>query len=287
MGALPPNARATRWVALDPTGYLRDGARVIVLRQRAVIALVVFLGGSGSAWAQPKSAEPAKPEAARPEAAKAEPAKPVATVDAAAKPEVAEPGAAKPDEEPAWQKTPATRRGGFTGGFTIGGALGTGAGYPNDVKKIGREAFYTETGVAAGGIGMVWAGAALTDWFNFSLGLGMATLLTDTTERTAVTLAFRVEAFPLFTLGDRWRDLGVMIETGTGTDSIVSNDDQEVILAEGSAPSRLAIGAFFEAFRPWKLAIGPYVSYGYSFGETIRAGEVALGLRTVIYTKSP
>jgi hypothetical protein len=171
---------------------------VIVRRQRAVIALVVWLGSSGSAWAQLKSADPARPEAAKPEAAKPE----------AAKREVAEPGAAKPDEEPAWQKTPTTRRGGFTGGFTIGGALGSGAGYPNDVKKIGREAYYTETGVAAGGIGMVWAGAALTDWFNFSLGLGMRTLFTDTTERSAVTLAFRVEAFPLFPLGDRWRDLG-------------------------------------------------------------------------------
>lgn len=224
-------------------------------RRPAVIALVATgLAVSGAAWAQPKTVDPGKSDAP------------------------------KPDEEPAWQKAPILRRGGFTGGFTIGGALGSGAGYPNDVKKIGRQAYYTDTGIAAGGTGIVWAGAALTDWFNFSVGVGSTMLFTDTTERSAVTLAFRVEAFPLYPLGGGWRDLGILLETGTGTDSIVSIDDPDMILAEGSAPSRLAIGAFYEAFRPWKLALGPFVSYGYSFGETIRAGEFGLGLRAVIYT---
>ena len=238
-------------VSLDLMGHLHDGARVMAWKCRAAVALALGgVGVSGSAWAQPKSADAAAPDAS----------------------------------EPAWQKAPAARRGGFTAGFTLAGALGTAAGFPNDVKKIGREAFYTETGLSAGGAGLVWVGGALTDWFVFSVGLGMSTLVGDTTTQSSVGFMFRVEAFPLWTLGERWRDLGVMLEAGTGTTAVTANADPDVELVSGGAPSRIGAGAFFEAFRPWKLAIGPFASYGYAFSETIRRGEVSLGVRTVIYT---
>ena len=140
------------------------------------------------------------------------------------------------DAEPAWEAERAMRRSGFVVGASFGSGVVSIAGFPNDVKKVGRESFYTETGATLGGFGTLWFGGALTDWFIFGLGLGGGSLpfLSDRTA-TAGGIVFHVEAFPLFPRGGRWRDVGVMLDAGTGA---VTVEDDARSCSSTAAPPR-------------------------------------------------
>jgi hypothetical protein len=187
--------------------------------------------------------------------------------------------------EPAWEQTVATRRAGFTAGLGLGGALGMAAGYPNDSKKIGRAAHYTETGIGGGFAGTVWLGAALSDWFVF--GLGFATGRLDPSEGPVADagIFFKIDAFPLFPLGGAYRDLGLTLETGTGGATVKDPDAPDTDLIDGGAPARIGLGAFYEGIRFWKISTGPFAGMNYMWSETIRRGEAVLGWRAVVYAR--
>src|SRR5438067_434328 len=80
-------------------------------------------------------------------------------------------GAANEAPAAPWENAPPTRRGGFMTSVDVGGGVAGVAGFPNDVHKIGLARYYTSTGVIPGAAGTLWIGGALTDYFNFGLGL--------------------------------------------------------------------------------------------------------------------
>lgn len=244
----------------------------------AAAALALWLlsplaAAQGSATPPPPAAPP--PAAPGATATPGAPAMPEAVGEA--------PAPRAPDAEPAWEFAPAVRRSGFTVGLAGGLLLGSAAGFPNDVKKIGLERYYTETGLAGGSATMIWMGGALTDWLTFGFALGSTALTAGEKELSNTTFMFHVEAFPLFSLGGRWRELGVTIDTGAGT-SVTKLDGSDDNLIDGGTISHIGAGLFYEGFRVWKISAGPYLYGDYSWSLSARQPGLLLGVRTVLYT---
>jgi hypothetical protein len=228
----------------------------------------------GSATPPPADAPAKSAEApARPEAIGEAPARPEAIGEA--------PG---PDGVAAWEREAPVRRSGFTVGVAGGVILGSAAGFPNDVKKIGLERYYTETGLGVGGGGMLWIGGALTDWLTFGVALGSADLTAGDNTVSNSTFMFHLETFPLFPLGGLWREVGVTLDTGVGTS--ITTDGSEDTLIDGGAVSHIGGGVFYEGIRLWKVSMGPCLYGDYSWGLSVRQPGLLVGWRTALYTGS-
>ena len=176
----------------------------------------------------------------------------------------------------------------YRSGFVVGLALGTGivafSGYPNDSRKIGLLSHYTETGASIGGLGSLWIGGALSEWFTFGLGFsgGSMPLLSDQ-KATSGGLIFHMEAYPLFTRGGHWRDLGVMFDAGTGSATVTPKDSTKKLIDSGSG-SMIGGGPFYEGFKLWKLKGGPFVEGNYVWSDSVRRPALFFGWRTSLYT---
>lgn len=234
---------------------------------------LAFSSLAGSAVAQAAETSPAEPAPAT----EAETA-PAAEVEAPAEAPIEAP--ADPN---AWETAPATRRSGFTIGTSFGFMAGTSSGYPNAFSKIGNPAFHASvTGI--GGGGFVWLGGALADWLNFGLGGGGGSFGDADFTWSGGAFLFRVEAFPLFSLGGGYRDLGLSFDFGTGPGTIVRKaDDQE--LSGNGVLSLVGVGVFWE---PWRIAsghlvAGPAVSFVHGFSEWQTTSFGMIGLRGAFY----
>ncbi len=205
---------------------------------------------------------------------------------AAARADDAPPAASAPpavEAPPAAAKLP-SRRGGFTVGFDTGLGLASIVGYPNDVKKIGYARYYTVTGPRSATVLEGWIGGAFHDLFTFELGL-TSTVLLGTGADTAKSLGglFRVEAFPLFALGGRLRDLGVRFDAGVGTGSVTDPHGNKLV--DGAFASIIGGGIFYEGFRARKLAHGPFLMGNYLWSDTALRPAIFVGWRSALYTK--
>jgi hypothetical protein len=177
---------------------------------------------------------------------------------------------------------PAERRCGFTLGLLGGGHLGTARGYPNDALKIDREEFLTDVGFAGGGVGELFVGIALADWIVFGLGFAVGGTRSSDHESGFGAMAFRIDAFPAYGAGGAFRDLGLMLEAGLGiTNTDVAADERRVI--ESGAASRVAIGAFYEGIRLWKISMGPYAAADVMFSTSVTQPAAWIGWRSVLY----
>ena len=135
----------------------------------------------------------------------------------------------------------------------LGPQVGSARGYPNDARQIGRSAYLTDTGYSIGGAGSAWVGITFNDYLSFNLA-GYAGALIGAQHRTTYqAFAFRVEAFPAYVAGGPFRDLGVSLES--------------------------ALGAFYEGFRVWKLATGPFVEADMMWSASAVRPTVWLGWR--------
>jgi hypothetical protein len=193
-------------------------------------------------------------------------------------------GVARAEDAPPAPVAAPTRRGGFTVGVGTGLGLASIVGYPNDVKKIGYVGYYTATGAKPATVVEGWIGGAFHDLFAFELGV-TNTVLLGTGDYTARSLGvlFRVEAFPLFTLGGHLRDLGVRLDAGVGTGSVSDPLGNKVV--DGSFASIVGGGVFYEGFRARKLAHGPFVMGNYLWSDTALRPAIFVGWRSVLYTK--
>lgn len=187
-------------------------------------------------------------------------------------------------EKPRADIAPRPHRSGFVVGLALGSGIVAFSGYPNDTRKIGLLSHYTETGASIGGLGSLWFGGALSEWFTFGLGFtgGSMPLLSDQ-KATSGGLIFHLEAYPLFMRGGRWRDLGVMFDAGTGS-ATVTPKDSETKLIDGGAGSMIGGGPFYEGFKLWKLKGGPFVEGSYVWSDSVRRPGVFFGWRTSLYT---
>jgi hypothetical protein len=191
--------------------------------------------------------------------------------------------------EPGAKETPVSiqarpHRSGFVVGLSIGTGVAAFSGYPNDSRKIGLASHYTETGASIGSVGALWFGGALSEWFTFGLGFtgGSMPLLTDQ-KASSGGLIFHMEAYPMFTLGKRWRDLGVMFDAGTGSATVTPKDSDKKLIDGGSA-SLIGGGPFYEGFKLWKLKGGPFVVGNYMWSDSVRRPALFFGWRPSLYT---
>lgn len=176
------------------------------------------------------------------------------------------------------------RRSSFTFGLALGATLGSAAGFPNDPTKIGLLRYYTDTGLGAGFGGRAWAGVALRDFLTFGLTFGAIGIDAGDKVYFGGTVGFHTEVFPVYFLGGSFRDLGIMVETGVGTAIVTPADDQDTLLVDGGLTSSVGVGVFYEGLRfGSKLGMGPYLSYDYLYGSSIRSGAFVLGWRTAMY----
>lgn len=187
-------------------------------------------------------------------------------------------------EKPAAIPALASYRSGFVVGLALGSGIVAFSGYPNDTRKIGLASHYTETGASVGGMGSLWIGGALSDWFTFGLGFtgGSMPLLSDQTA-TSGGLIFHIEAYPLFMRGGRWRDLGMMFDAGTGSATLTPKDSEKKLI-DGGSGSMIGGGAFYEGFKLWKLKGGPFVQGSYVWSDSVRRPGLFFGWRTSLYT---
>jgi hypothetical protein len=177
------------------------------------------------------------------------------------------------------------RRSGFTFGLDYGLGYANISGYPNKLTQIGDSA-YEQTVSAPASSGALWLGGALRDWLTFSVGYGIRGGGTADMAGGAGAILFRLEGYPLFFKGGRFRDLAVMGEFGAGSGAIVRSSDNKVV-AEAGSMSSVAFGAFYEPWQFWNFSAGPVLRYGHDFSESWSSHSVTLGLRMAFYSTQP
>lgn len=187
------------------------------------------------------------------------------------------------DAASSWETAPATRRSGFTLGTSFGLMGGASHGYPNKIGQVGNPAYRAETAGLGGG-GFLWLGGALADWFTFGIGGGGANLADGETQWSGGAFLFHLEAFPLFSVGDAWRDVGLSFDIGTGPGSIVRKADKEEVSGDGFL-SLVGMGVFWESWRVagGHLTAGPALNVMYGFSEWQKTTFGMLGLRGAFY----
>jgi hypothetical protein len=174
---------------------------------------------------------------------------------------------------------PAQRRSGFVATFDLGFGLGQASGYPNEVSKIDDPDYESSTGAAFASTWSLWAGGALRDWFTF--GLGVMSLGAGSGDIKAGSTAFilHVEAFPLWSLGGKLRDVSVYSHFGAGGLSITGGPEK----AEGGLMSVLGGGVGYELWRLGHFAIGPVLEGSYMYSQSGEAFGVFAALRSSFY----
>jgi hypothetical protein len=180
---------------------------------------------------------------------------------------------------------PAQRRSGFVIGLTYGAGLAGSSGYPNNSNDIGDPGYYAASGWMAGFGGSVFVMGALTDWLNFGFWGGSATFGNGQWHSTGGGGGFRLEIFPVYSLGRAFRDLGAYTEVGIGSTTLSpKNDPSDVRSGVGSF---LAAGVFYEFWLAKALgghfAMGPDLRYDAIFSEPMERHGAILGLRFLWY----
>jgi hypothetical protein len=226
------------------------------------------------------SASASADEAPRAAATTTRIAAPASKADAAATP----PPIADDKATPAWDSARATHRSGFVVGVAAGFGVMAFSGFPNDAREIGLQRYYTETGASLGTMSALWFGGALADWFTFGIGFSTGSMpLLSAQKASSGGLIFHMEAYPLFALGGRYRDLGAMFDAGTGS-ALVTPKDSEKKLIDGGSASQIGAGAFYEGFKGWKIKHGPFVEGSYVWSDSVRRPAVFFGWRAALYT---
>jgi hypothetical protein len=165
-------------------------------------------------------------------------------------------------------------------------SFGTVSGYPNDLAKIDDPLYRSATsGVGSGG--MLYLGGTLTDWFTFGFGLAQSSFGSGKIATRGGAFLFHIEAFPMFSLGGTYRDLGLFADFGTGSATIVRREDMLQFSSSGSL-SIAGFGAFWE---PWRASnhwvAGPFASFQYQSSDSMSRTFGEIGLRGAFYGGGP
>lgn len=193
------------------------------------------------------------------------------------------PGAARADEDSyqSQYKPPAPElRSDFIIGLSTGLALGRAVGYLNEAEKIDRREFREVRDFSAGSYLELWFGGALRDWFSF--GFGLSVLQSGPEERRLSQAAFitRLEGYPLYSLGKRWRDLGVYFDAGAGGSLIQAKKET---IADGGSVAYIGPGIVYEWIRFGSFTLSPTLGYVHNFSASMTSHYGTAGMRIVFY----
>ncbi|MFZ5891610.1 MAG: hypothetical protein ACOY0T_11205 [Myxococcota bacterium] len=173
----------------------------------------------------------------------------------------------------------AERRSGFTASAGLGMGLGSATGYPNSLSKQDNPLYESSIGAGFGSTWSLWIGGALRDWFIFGLGTQGFGASSGDLKASGGAFILHVEAFPLWSLGGRFRDLSAFTEFGAGGLTIEGGREK----ADGGLVSVLGLGVNYELFRWGHFALGPTLASNYMYSDSITAYGVFGGLRTTFY----
>jgi hypothetical protein len=173
----------------------------------------------------------------------------------------------------------AQRRSDFTIGTSGGLGFGRASGYPNKVQQIGDSSYRSNTKLALGNGGLIWAGVAFNDYLTFGLAFGGFSLSGNGRDASAGVFGFHVDAYPLFDVDKNLQDLGLFTNFGTGPMTIKGGPDQ----ADGGLMSYLEGGLVYERLRLWRFGIGPSVSVIHMWSQSASVTTALVGGRLAFY----
>jgi hypothetical protein len=174
----------------------------------------------------------------------------------------------------------ATRRSGLTIGASGGFGFGRAQGYPNEIDKLNRGAYSSNTKLGLGTGGAVWLGVAFNDYLSFGLGMGGLGLTGNDREASAGAFLFHVDAFPLFKVDKALRDLAVFGHVGTGPLDIKGGEDP----ADGGLMAYVEGGVAYEGLRLWRFGLGPSLSIMHMWSESATLTAALVGGRLAFYS---
>lgn len=177
------------------------------------------------------------------------------------------------------------RRSGLVVGALGGPGLSYASGYPNNATKIGDPASYASSDVLAGGGFHAFLMGAVADTLNVGVFGGGGWYENADWKSRGAAGGLRLEAFPLFTLVPRLRDLGLSAQFGLGQATL----DAKRGTYGGADGVQSFVG--FAVFHEWRLldALGghmtfaPALEYAAVLSRSLDRHSVNLGLRVAFY----
>jgi hypothetical protein len=173
-----------------------------------------------------------------------------------------------------------TRRSDFTLGSSGAFAFGRAQGYPNEIDKINRGAYSSNTRLGLGTAFAAWVGVAFNDYLTFGIGGGGLGLTGNDREANGGAFLFHVDAYPLFDMNRSLRDLGIFGHFGTGPLEISGGDET----ADGGLMAYVEGGVVYEGLRLWHFGIGPSASVLHMWSESATVTAAMIGGRLAFYS---
>jgi hypothetical protein len=178
-------------------------------------------------------------------------------------------------------------RSGLVIGFSLGLGLSGASGYPNNASDIGNEADYSASGFMLGATESIFLMGALSDYVSFGFMFNHGRTKNGDFYSNTDGVGFRIEGYPLVSLGPRWQGLGAMAQLGFGTGDLVSKPPN-LPEAEGTQ-SFGGAGIFYE----WRvgvmrsgghIGIGPSLEYDAVWSQPFEYHGLVASLRLAFYS---
>jgi hypothetical protein len=178
-------------------------------------------------------------------------------------------------------------RSGLVVGFSFGFGLAGASGYPNNSQDIGNEADYSASGFMFGGSQAVFLMGALSDYVSFGFMFDHGLFRNRNFYSNTDGVGFRIEGYPLVSLGPRWQGLAGFAQFGLGTGDLVSKPPD---LPEANGTQSFgAAGVFYE----WSvgvmrsgghIGIGPSLEYDAVWTQPFESHGLVASLRLAFYS---
>jgi hypothetical protein len=177
-------------------------------------------------------------------------------------------------------------RSGLVVGLALGAGIGGASGYPNNSSDIGNPADHSSSGWMPGTTESIFLMGALSDYLSFGFLFDHGLFKSSDFHANGDGGGFRIEAFPLVSLGPRLQGLGLLGQFGVGTGTLVSRTP-DLPAAQGTQ-SFATVGVFYE----WSvgspggahLGLGPGLEYDAIWSRPFESHGLVGSLRVVFYT---
>lgn len=177
------------------------------------------------------------------------------------------------------------RRSDFMVGLDFGYGAGTLSGYPNDLAKIGRPRYETDTGVGVASSLGLWLGGAIQDWFSVGIGVSSGGVVGNGYTGGISAFLLHLDVYPLYGFGGPLRDLGVSANTGAGSGAVLDPHDDTELLVNGGMMSFVQGGPFWEGLHFSHFASGPFLEYRYLWSPSAESHALVAGMRLSFYSR--